>query len=303
MDRFKAIESFTHVVKTGSFSKAAGVLGLSRAMVSRHVQDLERRLQARLLNRTTRSIKLTEIGATYLDFCQRLLTEMEVHERSITHLRSELVGSVKIAAAKSFGSLHVSEAVTEFSLKYPQVTTTLILDDYSIRAYDFVERGLDLAIRIPPVGHSAIIARKLGTLRWGICAAPSYLDKYGEPKTPRDLTNHKCLARLSVEPHDRLWRLKGAKGLESIKVDGPFFSNSALVLRHAVLAGIGIGLLPWYCIAQDLNAGRLVQLLAEYKIPERPLCVLYPHARLMAPAVRGFVEFLTEWFKKKQNLL
>lgn len=303
MDKFKTLESFTHVVKTGSFSKAADVLGLSRAMVSRHIQELERRLQVRLLNRTTRSIKLTEIGSTYLEFCQQVLTEIEAHERSIRHLRSELVGSVKIAAAKSFGSMHVSEAVTEFSLKYPQVTTTLVLDDYSIRPYDFVEKGLDLAIRIPPVGDSAIIARKLGTLRWGICAARSYLDKHGEPKTPRDLTNHKCLARLSVEPHDRLWQFRGPKGLESIKVDGPFFSNSALVLRHAVLAGIGIGLLPWYCIAQDLQAGRLVQVLSQYKIPEKPLCILYPHARLMAPAVRRFVEFLADWFKKKRDLL
>ena len=175
MDRFKTIDSFVRVATAGSFSSAAKQLGMSRALVSLHVTDLEKRLGVRLLNRTTRSLTLTEVGASYLEYCQRMLAEMNEQESSITQLQKEPRGSLKVAAPKSFGTLYLSDAVVSFSARYPNIQLSLILEDYSFRAYDFVEQGLDVAVRLGDLPDSTLVARKIATLQWIVCASPKYL--------------------------------------------------------------------------------------------------------------------------------
>jgi DNA-binding transcriptional LysR family regulator len=296
MDRFKTIDSFVRVAIAGSFSSAAKQLGMSRALVSLHVTDLEKRLGVRLLNRTTRSLTLTEVGASYLEYCQRMLAEMNEQESSITQLQKEPRGSLKVAAPKSFGTLYLSDAVVSFSARYPNIQLSLILEDYSFRAYDFVEQGLDVAVRLGDLPDSTLVARKIATLQWIVCASPKYLAHHGEPKTPADLGKHTCLAHVNLDPNDRAWRLHSSDHVISVKISGAFSSNSALVLRKAALAGLGIGYLPLYCIEEDLKTGALRKVLTNYSPPQRPIYVVYPPAARVPERVRTFVDFLADWF-------
>jgi DNA-binding transcriptional LysR family regulator len=298
VDRLKTIESFIRIVKTGSFSAAARQLGISRALVSRHVTSLEKRLGARLLNRTTRRVNLTEAGERYVDFCQRIIAEMQEQESSLTRLQNEPRGSLKVIAPKSFGSLDLGDAVTSFAGKHPGIQVRLILEDFSFRSYDFVENDLDVAVRTAPLRDSGLIARKIGTLRSFLCAAPAYLARHGEPRAPLDLRHHDCLAHINRYPDEHVWRFRGPKGLIAVKIHGPFSSNSALVLRKAALAGLGIALLPAYCVGKDLRTNAVRELLPDFPAPERPIYVVYPPGGRVPEKVRCFVEFLAGWFRR-----
>jgi len=298
MDRFKTIDRVVRVATAGSFSAAAKQLGMSRALVSLHVTDLEKRLGVRLLNRTTRSLTLAEAGTNYLEFCQRMLAEIAEQESSIARLQKDPRGSLKVAAPKSFGTLHLSGAVVSFSAKYSAIQLSLILEDYSFRAYDFVEQGLDVAVRLGDLPASTLVARKIAMLQWIVCASPEYLARRGEPKAPADLGKHACLAHVNLDPNDHAWRLHNSDHVIAVKIAGAFSSNSALVLRKAALAGLGIAYLPRYCIDEDLKSGALRQLLPRYSPPERPIYVVYPSASRVPERVRTFVDFLADWFGK-----
>jgi DNA-binding transcriptional LysR family regulator len=205
---------------------------------------------------------------------------------------------LKVAAPKSFGTLLLADAVMSFSAQYPSIQVSLILEDYSFRAYDFVDQGLDVAVRLGDLPDSMLIARKIAALQWVVCAAPAYLAQHGEPRTPADLSQHICLSHVNLDPNDRAWRLHDADHVISVKIGGAFSSNSALVLRKAALAGLGIGYLPLYCIDQDLESGALRQLLPEYSPPQRPIYVVYPPAAPIPERVRTFVDFLARWLGK-----
>jgi DNA-binding transcriptional LysR family regulator len=296
VDRFRTIDSFVRVATARSFSGAAKQLGISRALVSLHITDLEKRLGVRLFNRTTRNLTLTDAGTNYLDFCQRMLAEMAERESSIAQFQKEPRGQLKVNAPKSFGSLHLADAVVNFSARYPNIQVSLILEDYSFRPYDFVDHGLDVAVRLGDLPDSSLIARKIATLQWVVCASPKYVAQHGEPKAPADLGKHTCLAHIFLDPNDRAWRLHDADHLISVKISGAFSSNSALVLRKAALAGLGIAYLPLYCIESDLNSGALRRLLSDYSPPQRPIYVVYPPAARIPERVRTFVDFLANWF-------
>ena len=203
---------------------------------------------------------------------------------------------MKVAAPKSFGTLHLSDAVVSFSVKYSDIQLSLILEDYSFRAYDFVDQGLDVAVRLGDLPDSTLVARKIATLQWIVCASPEYLSRRGEPKTPADLGTHDCLAHVNLDPNDHAWRLHNSDHVISVKIASAFSSNSALVLRKAALAGLGIGYLPLYCIDDDLKSGTLRQLLPRYSPPQRPIYVVYPPASRVPERVRTFVDFLAGWF-------
>ena len=296
MDRFRTMESFVRVARSGSFTIAANQLGLSRALVSRHVGDLEARLGVRLLNRSTRSLNLTEEGASYLEFCEQVFRQIETSERSIVRTRTEPVGTLKLAAPKSFGMLHVSDALVDFAEAQPRLRCSLVLEDVSFRrSYDFVERGLDLALRISSLRHASVIEHQIAMLDWIVCAAPDYLARAGRPAAPAELADHACLVHINVVANDRIWRFEGSRGPVTVKVNGAFFSNSALALRRAALAGLGIALLPRYAVADDLAAGMLVTLLPRSRVAPRPLLAVYPRAEVVPQKVQIFVDFLKTW--------
>lgn len=301
MDRFRTMQTFVRVARAGSFTTAATQLGLSRALVSRHISDLEARLGVRLLNRSTRTLSLTEEGMAYVEFCERSLEEIELTERSIARAGTVPIGTLNIAAPKSFGSLHLADAIIAFAKSEPRIRVTLTLDDFTFRPHDFVEGGQDVAIRTSEIRNSSVIAKRIGTFKSVLCAAPEYLAEHGHPQEPGELARHACLAHLNIASDDRHWRLKGPRGVVSIKAEGPFLSNSALVLRRATLAGQGIAMLPQYCVAQDLKSGALVRVLSQYKSPERPIFVVHPQATLVPKKVRLFVDFMARWFGSRPN--
>ncbi len=301
MDRLKTMEAFVAVIKCGSFAGAAQQLGLSRPIVTNYVRALEKRLGVRLINRTTRRLSLTEVGQEYHDLCTKVLLEIETGEQSVTKLQTEPQGSLRILAPKSFGGLHLGVAVGHFAKAHPEINTSLILDDRTSRTFEFVENQFDVAVRLSVIPSSTMVAKKIGSLKWVVCASPAYLKANREPQSPKDLKDANCLLHRSHAP-DRLWRFRnGAKSL-SVKINGNFSSNSVLVLRDAASAGVGIALLPTYCLGDALKKGDLKRILAKHKIPEKPLYVLFPSSKSMPKKVRTFVDFLAVWYRDPQRM-
>jgi DNA-binding transcriptional LysR family regulator len=301
LDRLGTMESFVRVVRAGSFTIAANQLGLSRALVSRQVGELEARLGVRLLNRTTRSLNLTEEGGAYLEFCEQVLRQIEASETALVRTRSEPSGTLKLAAPKSFGAVHMADAIVDFARLQPRLTVTLVLEDVSFRrSYDFVERGLDVAVRISSLRNASIVEEPIAAVEWVLCAAPDYLARAGRPVRLADLAAHACLVHVHVAANDRLWRFQGPQGDVSVKVTPAFSSNSALALRKAAVAGIGIALVPRYSVAEDIAAGALVPLLPRYRVASRPLLAAYPRATTVPQKVRVFVDFLRDWIARRE---
>ncbi len=295
MDRLKAMETFVRVVKEGSFAAAADAMGVSRAIVTKHVMQLEAALGARLINRTTRRFSVTEIGQDYVAFCQRVLEEMSEQDALIGRLQAEPRGELKVLTPKSFGSLYLGNIVSDFMALYPDIHVTLILSDTSMRSLDLIENGFDLAIRLTSHVDSSLMTKRIGRLSWVPCAAPDYLAAHPAPRSPSDLADHVCL--LHTKHGDGVWRLResGGKGRETaVKVAGPIATNSVMVLRQVALNGQGIALLPTYCIGPDLASGSLRRVLADHSGPDEAIQVMFPHRQLVAAKIRLFIDFLAE---------
>ena len=297
MDLLKTMDSFVRVVRTGSFAAAATQLGVSRAIVSKHIQFLEEHLGARLLNRSTRRLGLTEIGRSYHEFCVRILGQIEEQRVAVGCLQNEPRGTLRVMAPKSFGNLYVGSVITDFVTLYPEIKVSLLLQDGSVSSRDIIDSSVDLAIRLSPIANSNTIVKHIGSTRWLLCAAPHYLATRGRPKNPNDLIHYNCLVHLKSSP-ENVWTLEGPRGVELIKIDGSFSANSAIALRAAALKGLGITMLPLYSISDDLAAGALVQVLPNFLGPERPIVALYPHRPLLLTKVRLLVDFLSERFKQ-----
>jgi DNA-binding transcriptional LysR family regulator len=296
VDRFRTMESFVRVVRAGSFTVGASQLGLSRALVSRHISDLEARLGVRLLNRSTRSLALTEEGTAYLEFCEKVFREIETNERAILRTRLEPAGALKVLAPKSFGAMHLSDAIIGFAKMQPRLRVSLMLENTPYRgAYDFAERDLDVVLCFSTLRGSSVVEEKIATLDWVACAAPDYLSRAGHPANPAALGNHACLVHVDVAPNDAVWRFTGAEGPIQVKVRGTFFSNGAFALRKAAVAGLGITMIPRYAVVDDLANGALEIVLPRYHVASRPLLAVYPKALVTPPKVQVFVDYLKDW--------
>ncbi len=301
MDRFRTMESFVRVVRAGSFTIGASQLGLSRALVSRHISELEARLGVRLLNRSTRSLALTEEGTAYVEFCEKVFRDIESNERAILQTRLEPVGTLKLLAPKSFGALHLSDAVIAFAVVQPRLRVSLMLENTPYRgSYDFAERDLDMVLCFSAVRGSAVVEQEIATLDWVLCASPDYLARAGKPSAPAELSDHACLVHVDVAPNDSVWRFEGPKGPVSVKVRGAFFSNSALTLRKAAAAGLGVTLVPRYAVTDELAAGTLVNVLSRYRVAPRTLLAVYPQAPVIPRKVQAFADFLKVWMTERQ---
>jgi len=295
MDRLRSMETFVRVARSGSFTVAAHQLNLSRALVSRHVGMLEERLGVRLLQRTTRSLNLTDQGRTYLAFCEQLFRDIEGQERALIKAPAEPSGTLRLAAPKSFGALHLADAIVAFARAQPKLHVQLILENVSFRPTDFGKRGFDIALQFGSARNNSLSETPIAPMEWVVCVAPSLLVREGRPSAPADLARFPCLLHESALANDRLWRFEGSRGPVSVKVSGTFTSNSALALRKAVLAGLGAALLPRYVVADDLAAGTMVTLFPRYRVAARPLFAVYPRAPETPLKVTAFVSFLTEW--------
>jgi DNA-binding transcriptional LysR family regulator len=288
LDHLAAMAIFAKVVETNSFTAAARALGSSKSAVSKQVAALEDRLGARLLNRTTRRLALTEIGVAFYDRCSRLVAEAEEAELEVTRMTAEPRGELRINAPYSFGINHVAPRLGGFLAAHPAVSIDLTLDD---RYVDLVADGYDLAIRIGNLSDSSLIARKLGMTRVLLVAAPEYWAKHGMPKTPRDLANHECLI-YSYRRMGNLWQF----GNEAVRVSGRMHANNGDVLRQVAVAGHGVVIMPSFIIWEDLLAGRLVPALPGHEPPPLGIYAVYPHSRHLSAKVRAFVDYLVAEF-------
>lgn len=299
MDRFRTMETFVRVARSGSFTVAANQLGLSRALVSRHVATLEERLGVRLLHRTTRALNLTDEGRSYLAFCEQLFRDIETHERALVESPAEPAGTLRLAAPKSFGALHLADAIIAFARLYTKVHVQLILENVSFQPADFGKRGFDVALQFAAARNASLVETPIAPMDWVVCAAPSLLIREGRPGTPADLARFPCLVHESALPNDRLWRFEGPRGPVTVKIAGTFSSNSALALRKAAIAGLGAALVPRYVVADDLASGNLVTLFPRHHVAARPLIAVYPRAPETPPKVNAFVAFLTDWIASR----
>jgi DNA-binding transcriptional LysR family regulator len=278
---------FMQVARLGSFSAAADVLGISKAMVSKHISRLEDSLDVQLLNRTTRSLSLTEVGTVYHDRIKEILNDIDETELSVSKLSSEPRGTLRMTAPTSFGSFHLSRMVADYLREHPHVSIEMILTE---RTPDLVEEGLDLAIRIGNLGDSSLFARKITDARMIVCGSADYLDRNGVPETPEDLLKHNCLTHTTHT--GEAWSFKGSQGTYRVDVQGTIRSNAADALRIAAIQGCGLVHLPIYMLTKDLSTGRLVSVLNEYEGNKRPIHAVYLHRMHLSAKVRTFVDFL-----------
>lgn len=293
MDRFHAIEAFVKVVETGSFARAAERLGVSVSSVSRHVTDLEAHLNARLLNRTTRRLSLTEIGRAFHERCVQLLADLEEAEESAGEGAVVPRGTLRLTCGVTFGERYLAPAIAEFMARYPQMRFDTELSD---RVVDLVEEGFDAAVRIGAVGGQNLVARKVGTTRLVCCAAPSYLAQHGEPRAPEDLAAHACLL-YAYAPQIGLWPFRDPDGGErNVRVAGPAHANNGRFLEALAVAGVGISYEPDFIVGPDVKAGRLVPILRAFAPPAAGIHVVYPSRRHLSAKVRVFTDFLTQRF-------
>ena len=292
MDTLAGMAVFARIVEAGSFTAAARALGLSKPAVSKQLARLEGRLGARLLNRTTRRLSLTEAGQLFHQRCVRLLADAAAAEQAVAELAEAPRGTLRVGAPMSFGQLHLAPAIVAFLARYPELRVDLSLDD---RVVDLVGEGHDLAIRIAELPPSRLVGRRLAINRRVVCAAPAYLRAHGVPRQPRELAQHQCLNYSYLASGDD-WRFRGPAGAESVRVAARFTANNGDVLRQAAVDGMGIILSPSFLVGDDLRAGRLVALLDGWQAADTGIWALYPQARQLPRKVRALVDFLVERF-------
>jgi DNA-binding transcriptional LysR family regulator len=284
---------FAKVVDAGSFAAAARHFGMSPAMVTAHVQTLEKRLGVRLLNRTTRRVSMTEVGQNFYERCLRILSELEEAEGAAGELQSTPRGLLRVTAPVSFGTRQLAPAIADYLVSYPNVSIDLSLDDPYL---DLLEKRFDLAIRLGHLADSSLIARKLCTLATILFASPGYLEKNGVPRAPRDLIGHNCLVYTYATPQS-VWTFVDQNGKEdAVRISGRFLADSGDALLALVLRDGGIALAPDYLVEDDLKAGRLVRLLPEYATLETAVHAVYPHSRHLSAKTRTFIDFLASRF-------
>lgn len=303
MDKYRQMNTFLRVARTGSFTAVSSQVGQSPAAITRLINALESSLGVRLLNRSTRSLSLTEAGKSYAAMCERVIGDVDQCELSLSASEKQMNGSIRIIVPQSFGAMRLGDAVIEYSRKYPHISISIMLGSFSSRTNDFVEREFDVALRWgDDLRESTLVATSLGTQVRMLCASPEYLKHQGAPKTPEDLRDgHNCLVLLGAFP-DGIWRFTNGGREIGIKVSGDFSSNSAIMLHKATMAGRGLSVLPRYCVRDELESGKLVQVLSEYELPAHPLFLLYRDKRLLPTRVRTFIDFLRQWFLEQADL-
>ena len=295
MDRFLAVQTFSRVVELGSFARAAERLGLSTSAVSRQVADLEAHLDARLLNRTTRRISLTEAGQAFYERSVQLLADLEEAESSVRAAALVPRGHLKLTCGVTFGIRYLAPAVAEFAERHPQLVFDLDLSD---RAVDLVDEGFDLAIRIGPIGQQGLVSRRLGWTRTVCCASPAYLARSGAPERPEDLARHECLTYTHV-PVPNTWRFESPAGdSHALRITPRHRANNGRMLVELAVRGLGVVVEPDFIVAPEVRAGRLVRLLPGFELPRVPISAVYPSRRHLSAKVRAFVDFLAERFSR-----
>lgn len=293
MDRLTALAVFRGIVETGSLAAAGRRLRLSPAAISKNLSELEAHLQVRLINRTTRRMSLTEAGTLYYKHVAQVLDDLDAADRALGPLQQMPAGTLKVAAPMTVTLVCLSATIPRFLTLHPQVGLDLNLDD---RRVDVIKEGYDVAIRgSDNLEDSSLAARRLMVMRHVLCAAPGYFDAHGVPETPEDLRRHVCV-QFMLSGHAGLWEFRRGDAVSRIAVDGRYKVTSSLAVRDALLAGFGLSLIPEPYVRADLAQGRLRAVLPDWTKVETSVYAVFPSRRYLVPALRAFLDFLTEEF-------
>lgn len=291
VDRFALLEIYVAVVETGGIGAAAERLGLAKSVVSRRLAELETRLRATLIHRTTRRLNLTDDGRAFYESSVAILADLDEAEANLRQAHGALTGRLKVTLPQSFGLLHLAPLIQAFMVQHPDLRFEL---DFNDRQADLVQEGFDLAIRIARLEDSSLIARRLAPIRSGVYASPDYLARRGTPATAPDLKSHACLVYSNPRDPD-LWTYTAPDGRPgSVRVPVHLASSSGEFLLSAALAGQGLIRSPTFFVHEALKAGRLVALLTDHAWPELSAYAVYPPTRHLSRRVRTFIDYLAE---------
>ena len=293
MDRLYAMNMFIRVVETGSFSAVAKELKSTQPTVSKNIAELESWLGAKLLNRSTRSLRLTETGADYYERCIAILQDVEDAEQNVGLLQTQPRGLVRVSAAVAFGRLHIVPRLQGFYEQYPDIKIDITLND---RIVDLVEEGIDVAFRMGTLKDSNLIARKLCSSPTLTVATPTYLKKYGVPNHPRDLKEHNYIVYTDLGSTDQTTFVEAGQPLH-INVSGNLQSNNSEVLRSALEGSLGISRVPQWLVGDRVRSGELVEVLVEFQPGPTNVHVVYSPGRHLPSKIRCFIDYFAEQFK------
>lgn len=291
--RWDGVSEFVYVAEYESFTRGAKELGISTAQVSRQISALEKRLNIKLLYRTTRKVSLTEEGRVFYQHCRSVLDGLDAAEQAVSNLQSKPQGRIKLTAPVTYGEQQLLPLVNDFMMQYSDIEVTAFLSNQKI---DLIEGGYDLAIRIGKLSDSTMMAKKLSHRTNFVCASPSYLNKYGTPHALSELSQHNCLLGTRDYWHfiDTDPRASDAGKERNLRVSGSIQYNSGHSLVDAALKGLGIVQLPDYYVQKYLSSGELISLLDDYREPEESIWAIYPHNRQLSPKIRLLVDYLAE---------
>ena len=290
MDRLHLINIFVAVVDTGGFAGAARKLGISPPVVTRAINDLEAHLGVRLLTRTTRVVRVTEAGASYADDCRVIMAQLTEADAAAGGLHAVPRGRLTVTAPVGFGALYVTPVVTEYLSRYPDVNVSCWFVD---RVVNMLDEGVDIGVRIGELPNSSMQAIRVGTMRLLVCAAPDYLDKHGEPKSPEDLQSHVVIAASGATSTSE-WRIstKGAPGV--VKLHPRLIATTADTAIAAALTGFGLTNVLAYKVDTHLREGRLKTVLSDFEPPALPVHVLHREGRHASQKARTFIDLAVE---------
>ncbi|MEL7048838.1 MAG: LysR family transcriptional regulator [Pseudomonadota bacterium] len=292
MDKLEAMAAFTRVITDGSFAAAARSMGLTRSALSKAVMGLEADLGVRLLDRTTRRVSATEAGLAYYERAVQILADVAETDAQVAQLHGTPTGVLRVNAPMTFGTMYLAEIVARFVDQYPAISVELMLSD---RFVDPIAEGLDVTLRIGKLADTSLIARRLGTTRLTIVAAPSYLAAAGTPKTPDDLSQHHCLAYGHTTTLQR-WRMSNTKDAPAYPINARLCANNGEVLLRAAIGGQGIAFLPDFMTTPAVRAEQLSVVLADHVDQELDIHALYAPNRYLAAKSRLFIDCLVDAF-------
>lgn len=299
MDRLTSLTAFVRVVDNGGFSAAGRKLNMSTTMVSNHVQALEDRLGARLLNRTTRKVSLTEVGRAYYDRCIQILADIEQADDIAGALQSTPRGTLRVYTNTHLVQF-LAPVVTEFLAAHSDVKVDLVIGERNV---DLIDENFDVAVRMIPSPDSSLIVRSLATWRHVLCCSHGYIEKHGKPERLSDLAERNCIRHVNY-PYADEWRFTDRKGAPAaVRISGNLISNSGETLLRAARAGVGVWLAAGFIVHDDLESGELVRLLPEYRPIEFSMNAIYPHRHHLSAKVRTFIDLLARHSAEQQKLI
>ncbi|MFB2735617.1 LysR family transcriptional regulator [Shewanella mangrovisoli] len=294
MEHFSALPIFVTVVECGSFSAAGQKLGLSKSAISKRITQLEQHLGIQLLQRTTRSLSLTDAGARYFEYIRPAVQLTQEGLDAISELQQTPKGNLRISVPMVFGRLYIAPLIAEFLKRYPNIQLQMQMDD---KTTDLIAGGFDLAIRIGELPDSSLIARKIAPCLSVICASPTYLAQHGSPMTPSELTQHNCLF-YSYFQDGVEWSFHSPDGVQRVQPKGNYQVNNSDAIHQTCLDGLGIANLPRFIVESDLQAGRLQALLTDFPLPEHGIYAVYPQRKYLPTKVTVLIGFLMEQLGK-----